>query len=78
MLELIFSSKLNGGSYIISIAKKLPPKKIGVLLHSMKFLSHEVALYLYKSTMQPCMEYCCHVWTGPPSCYLKFLDIQDC
>ena len=22
----------------------------------------------------PCMEYCCHVWTGAPSCYLELLD----
>ena len=27
----------------------------------MRFLSPEVALYLYKFTIQPCMEYCCHV-----------------
>ena len=40
----------------------------------MKFLSPEVALYLYKSTIQPCMEYCCHIWAGAPSCYLKLLD----
>ena len=40
----------------------------------MKFLSPEVALYLYKSTLQPCMEYCCHVLAGTPSCYLKLLD----
>ena len=40
----------------------------------MKFLSPEVALYLYKSTTQPCMEYCCHVWVGAPSCYLELLD----
>ena len=40
----------------------------------MKFLSPEVALYLYKSTMRPCMEYCCHVWAGAPSCYLELLD----
>ena len=24
--------------------------------------------------MQLCMEYCCHVWTGAPSCYLELLD----
>ena len=30
----------------------------------MKFLSPEVTLYLYKSTIQSCMEYCCHIWTG--------------
>ena len=40
----------------------------------MKFLSSEVALYLYKSTIQPCMEYCCHVWARAPSCYLELLD----
>ena len=40
----------------------------------MKFFSPEVALYLYKSTIWPCMEYCCHVWAGTPSCYLELLD----
>ena len=40
----------------------------------MKFLSPEVALCLYKSTIRPCMEYCCHVWAGAPSCYLDLLD----
>ena len=40
----------------------------------MKFLSPEVALYLYKSTIRPCIEYCCHVWAGAPSCYLELLD----
>ena len=56
MLGLTFSSKLDWGSYIISIAKTVS-KKIGALIHSMKFLSPEVALYLYKSTTRPCMEY---------------------
>ena len=40
----------------------------------MKFLSPEVALYLYKSTIGPCMEYCCEVWAGAPSCYFELLD----
>ena len=73
MLRLTFSSKLDWGSYIISIAKTAY-KKIGALICSMKFLSPEVALYLYKSTIRPCMEYCCHVWAGAPSCYLELLD----
>ena len=30
----------------------------------MKFLSTKVAVYIYKSTICPCMEYCCHVWAG--------------
>ena len=67
MLGLTFSSKLDWGSYIISIAKTAS-KKIGALIHSIKFLSPEVALYLYKSIIQPCMEHCCHVWAGAPSC----------
>ena len=73
MLGLTFSSKLDWGSYIVSIAKTAS-KKIGALIRSMKFLSPEVALYLYKSTIRPCMEYCCHVWAGAPSCYLEFLE----
>ena len=73
MLGLTFSSKLDWDSYIISIAKTAS-KKIGALFCSMKFLSPEVALYLYKFTIWPCMEYCCHVWTGAPGCYLDLLD----
>ena len=73
MLGLTFSSKLDWGSYIISITKTAS-KKIGALISSMKFLSPEVALYLFKSTIQICMEYCCHVQAGAPSCCLELLD----
>ena len=73
MLGLTFSSKLDWGFYIISFAKTAS-KKIEALISSMKFRSPEVALYLYKSTIRPCMEYCCHVWAGAPSCYLELLD----
>ena len=73
MLRLTFSSKLDWGSYIVSIAKTAS-KKIGALIRTMKFLSPEVALYLYKSTIQSCMEYSCHLWAGAPSCYLELLD----
>ena len=31
-------------------------------------------MYLFKYTIRPCMEYCCHVWAGDPSCYLELLD----
>ena len=31
-------------------------------------------MYLYKSTICPCIKYCCHVWACAPSCYLKLLD----
>ena len=45
MLGLTFSSKLDWGSYIVSIAKTAS-KKIGALICSMKFLSPEVAVSL--------------------------------
>ena len=61
------------GSYIISIAITAS-ENIGALIHSMKFLFPEIALYLYKSTIWLCMEYCCHIWAGAPSSYLKLLD----
>ena len=50
MLGLTVSSKLDWGSYIIFIAKTAT-NEIGTLNRSMKFLSPEVALYLYKFTI---------------------------
>ena len=58
---------------MISIAKTAS-KKIEALICSMKFLSSEVDLYLYKFTVYPCLEYCHYIWAGAPSCYLKLLD----
>ena len=51
MLWLTFDSKLHWSSYIVSIAKTTS-KKTGALIRSMKFLSNEVPLYLYKSTIR--------------------------
>ena len=45
ILGLTFSSKLDWGSYIISIAKTTS-NKIEALIRSIKFFSPEVALYL--------------------------------
>ena len=52
MLRLTFSSKLDWGSYIISISKTAS-KKIGALIRSVKFLSPEVAVsqYIYHTAM---------------------------
>ena len=69
-MELVIKGRL---SYIIFIAKTAS-KKIGALIRSRKFLSPEVPLYFYKSTIQPCMEYCFHAWTGAPSWYLGLLN----
>ena len=54
MPGLIFSSKLDWGSYIISVAKTAS-KKIRALIGTMKFLSSEAALC--KSTIRPCSEH---------------------
>ena len=72
MLGFTFSSKLDWGSCIISIAKTAS-KKIAALILSMKCLSLEVTLYLYKATIWPCMEYC-SVLGGDPGYYLESLD----
>ena len=49
------------GALTLSVLLKLPPRT------SMKFLCPEVPLFLYKSTIRPCMEYYCHVWAGAPA-----------
>ena len=72
MFRLSFSSTLVYGSYIIPIARTVC-KESGALIRCM-FLSAEVAPYLYKSTIQSCMEYCCHVWADAPRCYFELLD----
>ena len=54
MLGLTFSSKLNWDFYIISIAE-IASRKIEALIHSMKFFSPEVSLYLYISAICPSM-----------------------
>ena len=55
------SSKLDWRSSIVFVAKT-DTKKIGALIHAMKFHSPEVALYLCKSTLRSYMKYCCPVW----------------
>ena len=60
-------------AYFICTAKT-PSEKIGSLICSVKFLSPEVALYLCKSTIRPCMEHCGHVCPGAPRYSLEILD----
>ena len=69
MLGLNFSLNWMIGSYIISVAKIASN-----WIPSMKFLSPKVVLHLYKSSIHPSMEYCCHVRAGAPSWYLELLD----
>ena len=58
---------------MISVAK-IVSKKIGGFIRSMKALSPEVALHLYKSTIRSCTKYCSHVLAGAANCYLEMLD----
>ena len=73
IMGLTSCSKFDWGSCIISVAKTVS-KKIGALICCTKFLSPEAALYLYKSTICPCMEYCCHIWTAASSCYSELSE----
>ena len=66
MLGMSFSSQSDWGSNLISIAK-IASKTIGALIRSMKFLSPEVGLHLFKSIIPPCIEYWCRDRAGAPS-----------
>ena len=63
------------GALTLSLLLKLPPRKLEpwCVLWSF-FLLRFFCTYLYKSTIRPCMEYCCHVWAGTPISYLELLN----
>ena len=48
---------------------------MGSLYRAQHFLTPESILYLYKSTIRPCMEYCSHIWGGAP--WSHVLDLLD-
>ena len=73
MLVIYFSSKLECDFYIVSIAKTASNRSVA-LIRSVKFLLPVFDFFFYKSTIQACMEYFCHVWAGTPSRYLDMLD----
>ena len=73
LLGLPFCSSLGWSQYIENIAKAAS-KKIGSLHRAKNFLTPESILYLYKSTIRPCLEYCCHIWSGAPITSLNILD----
>ena len=64
--ELSFSSKLDWGSYVASIAKTAS-RKIGALIRFIFFFSWGCSSY--KSLIRPWLEYCYHVWATGPSSY---------
>ena len=74
LLGLIFTISINWKPYIQFIAKAAS-RKVGSLYRAQHFLTHETILYLYKSTIRPCMEYCSHIWGGATMSYV--LDLLD-
>ena len=72
MLVIYFSSKLECDLYIVSIAKTASNRSVA-LIRSVKFLLPVFDFFFYKSTIQACMEYFCHVWAGTPSRCLDML-----
>ena len=74
LLGLTFTPTMDWKPYIQSIAKAAS-RKVGSLFRAQRFLSPESILYLYKSTIRPCMEYCSHIWGGAHMS--KGLDLLD-
>ena len=60
-------------TYLQSIGK-LASQRIGCLYRARHYLQPQSVLYLYKSTVRPLMEYCCHLWAGAPRTHLSILD----
>ena len=60
--------------YIQPIAKAAS-RKVGSFFTAQHFLTPEFILYLYKSTIRPCMEYCSHIGGGAPR--FHGLDLLD-
>lgn len=73
LLGLTFSNNFSWNEYISSVAKSAV-KKIGSLFRVRNCLSPKTILYLYKSSIRPCMEYCCHLWAGAPANCLNLLN----
>ena len=71
---LTFTRSMDRKPYIQFIVKAAS-RKMGSLYRSQRFLTPESILYLYKSTIRPCMEYCSHIWDGAPRSH--GLDLLD-
>ena len=65
LLGLTFTRPMDWKPYLQSIAN-VASRKVGSLYRAHRFLTPESILYLYKSTIRPCMEYCSHIWGGVP------------
>ena len=73
LLGLTISNDLSWKSYIQSVSKQAA-QRIGSLYRACRYLPPQTVLYLYKATIRPLMEYCCHLWAGAPKSHLSLLD----
>ena len=73
MLGMSFASNFSWNGYIESIAKTAA-MKVGSLYRVKNILSPSSILYLYKSAIRPCIEYCCHLWAGASAGPIHLLD----
>ena len=55
--------------------KKLVIIKNSVVKIQNLIMNHE-SRFVKSNLVWPCIEYCCHVWAGGPSCYMELLDNQ--
>ena len=60
LLGLTVTQSMDWKPYIQYIAKA-SSRKVGSLYRGQHFLTPESILYLYRSTIQPCKEYCSHI-----------------
>ena len=47
---------------------------MGVLNRARQYFAPDHRLVLYKAQVRPHLEYCCHLWSGAPNCYLLLFD----
>ena len=74
-LLMIFHCSIYGLEAIYTVHFQCCFQQTGSLYRVQHFLTPESILYLYKSTIRPCMEYCSHIWGGDPRCH--GLDLLD-
>ena len=73
LLGLSVSSNLSWKTYLQTVSKRAS-QRIGCLYRASRYLHPQALLYLYKSTVRPLMEHCCHLWAGAPRSHLSALD----
>ena len=72
MLGLWFSSELDWVFYYLNFCNCF---QLGALVHPMKLLFSEISFYLYKSTIHPVMDHCCHTLNRDSSEPPSFLEL---